>query len=184
MSASYGRRCRDVNGPPAAAQNGLGPGRGRIWPRSDLAKLGSGQAPPSLVRPITRSGPVAFAGPELRRSFGRRTNTERLHETLHLRAGPRPRRPPSSRPRPSPPTSPAPARPSRSRSTPSGPRPTARTTGIGLNYQSIGSGGGIQQIQAKTVDFGATDAPLKGQALDEGRPRPVPDRASAASSPW
>ncbi|MGC2049409.1 MAG: phosphate ABC transporter substrate-binding protein PstS, partial [Gallionella sp.] len=33
-------------------------------------------------------------------------------------------------------------------------------TGIGLNYQSIGSGGGIKQILAKTVDFGATDSPM------------------------
>lgn len=33
-------------------------------------------------------------------------------------------------------------------------------TGIGMNYQSIGSGGGIKQILAKTVDFGATDAPM------------------------
>ena len=33
-------------------------------------------------------------------------------------------------------------------------------TGIGLNYQSIGSGGGIQQIKNKTVDFGASDKPL------------------------
>ncbi|MFM9458699.1 substrate-binding domain-containing protein, partial [Streptomyces europaeiscabiei] len=40
------------------------------------------------------------------------------------------------------------------------------TTGIGLNYQSIGSGGGIKQIKAKTVDFGATDAPLTGAELD------------------
>ncbi|MCX7323312.1 MAG: phosphate ABC transporter substrate-binding protein PstS [Hyphomicrobiales bacterium] len=38
-------------------------------------------------------------------------------------------------------------------------------TGIGLNYQSIGSGGGIRQIRAKTVDFGATDAPVKGDEL-------------------
>ena len=38
-------------------------------------------------------------------------------------------------------------------------------TGIGLNYQSIGSGGGIKQIQAKTVTFGATDAPLSGADL-------------------
>jgi phosphate transport system substrate-binding protein len=38
-------------------------------------------------------------------------------------------------------------------------------TGNGLNYQSIGSGGGIRQIKAKTVDFGATDAPLKGEDL-------------------
>src|SRR6202789_2888865 len=33
-------------------------------------------------------------------------------------------------------------------------------TGIGLNYQAIGSGGGIAQIKAKTVTFGATDKPL------------------------
>ena len=42
-----------------------------------------------------------------------------------------------------------------------------KETGSGLNYQSIGSGGGIKQIQAKTVDFGATDAPLKGAQLDK-----------------
>jgi phosphate transport system substrate-binding protein len=40
-------------------------------------------------------------------------------------------------------------------------------TGIGLNYQSIGSGGGIKQILAKTVTFGASDAPLSGQELDD-----------------
>ena len=34
-------------------------------------------------------------------------------------------------------------------------------SGIGMNYQSIGSGGGIKQILAKTVDFGATDSPMK-----------------------
>jgi phosphate transport system substrate-binding protein len=39
-------------------------------------------------------------------------------------------------------------------------------TGIGLNYQSIGSGGGIKQIEAKTVDFGASDMPLKPEDLD------------------
>src|SRR6202142_1253410 len=38
-------------------------------------------------------------------------------------------------------------------------------TGIGLNYQSIGSGGGIAQIKAKTVDFGASDMPLKPEDL-------------------
>ena len=38
-------------------------------------------------------------------------------------------------------------------------------SGIGLNYQSIGSGGGIRQIRARTVDFGATDAPIKGEDL-------------------
>ena len=40
-------------------------------------------------------------------------------------------------------------------------------TGIGMNYQSIGSGGGIKQIKAKTVDFGASDKPLKVEELDK-----------------
>ncbi len=40
-----------------------------------------------------------------------------------------------------------------------------KETGNGLNYQSIGSGGGIKQIKAATVTFGATDAPLKGDEL-------------------
>lgn len=40
-------------------------------------------------------------------------------------------------------------------------------TGTKLNYQSIGSGGGIRQIKANTVDFGASDAPLKAEELDE-----------------
>ncbi len=39
-------------------------------------------------------------------------------------------------------------------------------TGIGLNYQSIGSGGGIKQIEASTVDFGASDMPLEVADLD------------------
>jgi len=39
-------------------------------------------------------------------------------------------------------------------------------TGIGLNYQSIGSGGGIKQIKAKTVTFGASDKPLELSELD------------------
>jgi phosphate transport system substrate-binding protein len=42
-----------------------------------------------------------------------------------------------------------------------------KETGVGLNYQSIGSGGGIKQIIAQTVTFGATDAPLKGDDLDK-----------------
>jgi phosphate transport system substrate-binding protein len=42
-----------------------------------------------------------------------------------------------------------------------------KETGIGLNYQSIGSGGGIKQIQAKTVTFGASDMPLKAADLDK-----------------
>jgi phosphate transport system substrate-binding protein len=42
----------------------------------------------------------------------------------------------------------------------------AKATGVQLNYQSIGSGGGIAQIKAKTVDFGASDAPLKPEDLN------------------
>jgi len=40
-------------------------------------------------------------------------------------------------------------------------------TGVGLNYQSIGSSGGIRQINARTVTFGATDAPVSGENLDK-----------------
>jgi phosphate transport system substrate-binding protein len=40
-----------------------------------------------------------------------------------------------------------------------------KTTGARLNYQSVGSGAGIQQIRAKTVDFGASDMPLSDDAL-------------------
>jgi len=42
-----------------------------------------------------------------------------------------------------------------------------KDTGVGLNYQSIGSSGGIRQINAKTVAFGATDAPVSGENLDK-----------------
>ena len=42
-----------------------------------------------------------------------------------------------------------------------------KQTGVGLNYQSIGSSGGIRQINSKTVTFGATDAPVKGEDLDK-----------------
>jgi len=42
-----------------------------------------------------------------------------------------------------------------------------KETGNGLNYQSIGSGAGIKQIQAKTVTFGATDMPLKPDTLEK-----------------
>ena len=42
-----------------------------------------------------------------------------------------------------------------------------KETNIGLNYQSIGSGGGIKQIKAKTVTFGASDMPLKAADLEE-----------------
>lgn len=43
----------------------------------------------------------------------------------------------------------------------------SKATGNRINYQSIGSGGGIKQITAKTVDFGASDAPLKPDALEK-----------------
>ncbi|MBS0496914.1 MAG: phosphate ABC transporter substrate-binding protein PstS [Proteobacteria bacterium] len=42
-----------------------------------------------------------------------------------------------------------------------------KATGIRLNYQSIGSGGGIKQIKAKTVDFGASDKPLTVEELEK-----------------
>jgi phosphate transport system substrate-binding protein len=42
-----------------------------------------------------------------------------------------------------------------------------KESGSGVNYQSIGSGAGIKQIQAKTVTFGATDAPLKADQLEK-----------------
>ena len=40
-------------------------------------------------------------------------------------------------------------------------------TGINVNYQSIGSGGGLAQIKAATVDFGASDAPMKPAELQK-----------------
>lgn len=42
-----------------------------------------------------------------------------------------------------------------------------RETGVGLNYQSIGSSGGIRQIRARTVTFGGTDAPVSGADLEK-----------------
>ena len=42
-----------------------------------------------------------------------------------------------------------------------------KETGVGMNYQSIGSGGGIAQIKAKTVDFGASDMPLQPEQLEK-----------------
>src|SRR5215469_5823771 len=44
----------------------------------------------------------------------------------------------------------------------------AAKTGLRMNYQSIGSGGGIKQINEKTVDFGASDMPLKPADLEKG----------------
>jgi phosphate transport system substrate-binding protein len=40
-----------------------------------------------------------------------------------------------------------------------------KATGVRVNYQSVGSGAGVRQIKSKTVDFGATDAPLKDEEL-------------------
>src|SRR6478672_9652656 len=42
-----------------------------------------------------------------------------------------------------------------------------KQSGEGVNYQSIGSGAGIKQIQARTVTFGATDMPLKPEQLEK-----------------
>ncbi len=42
-----------------------------------------------------------------------------------------------------------------------------KATGIRLNYQSIGSGGGVRQIKNRTVEFGASDAPLPPKKLEE-----------------
>ena len=42
-----------------------------------------------------------------------------------------------------------------------------KQTGVGLNYQSIGSSGGIRQINSDTVTFGATDAPVRGEELEK-----------------
>jgi len=42
-----------------------------------------------------------------------------------------------------------------------------RETGVSLNYQSIGSSGGIRQINSRTVTFGATDAPVNGEELNK-----------------
>ena len=50
-----------------------------------------------------------------------------------------------------------------------------KETGIGLNYQSIGSGGGIKQIKAKTVTFGASDMPLT--------PARISTRSASCNSP-
>lgn len=47
-----------------------------------------------------------------------------------------------------------------------------KSTGVRINYQSIGSGAGIQQLKAKTVDFGASDAPLSDEEI-KSMPAPV-----------
>ena len=58
-----------------------------------------------------------------------------------------------------------------------------KETGVGLNYQSIGSGGGIKQIDAKTVTFGATDMPLKTRDVEKNGLVQFPDRDRRRSCP-
>jgi phosphate transport system substrate-binding protein len=49
----------------------------------------------------------------------------------------------------------------------------AAKTGVKINYQSIGSGGGIRQLSEQTVDFGASDAPMTDEELSRARGGPV-----------
>jgi phosphate transport system substrate-binding protein len=49
----------------------------------------------------------------------------------------------------------------------------AQTTGVKINYQSIGSGGGIRQLSEQTVDFGASDGPMSDQELAAAKGGPV-----------
>ena len=58
-----------------------------------------------------------------------------------------------------------------------------KNTGVEINHQSIGSGGGIKQIEWRTVTFGATDAPLVGADLENSASRSFP-WLWAASCPW
>ena len=44
-----------------------------------------------------------------------------------------------------------------------------KVTGVQLNYQSIGSGGGVRQITERTVDFGASDDPMKPEQLQKDK---------------
>ncbi len=62
----------------------------------------------------------------------------------------------------------------------------AATTGVKINYQSIGSGGGIRQLSEQTVDFGASDAPMTDAEIDamaaDLKPIVVPDLVLFAES--
>src|SRR3982750_4393228 len=49
----------------------------------------------------------------------------------------------------------------------------ATKTGVKINYQSIGSGGGIRQLSEQTVDFGATDAPMSDAELAKAKGGPI-----------
>ena len=71
------------------------------------------------------------------------------------------------------------ARPSRTRST-QWFADYATSTGIKINYQSIGSGGGIRQLSEQTVDFGASDSPMSDQELANAKGGPF----SASTPSW
>ena len=49
----------------------------------------------------------------------------------------------------------------------------AAKTGVKINYQSIGSGGGIRQLSEQTVDFGATDAPMSDAEMAKAKGGPI-----------
>jgi len=49
----------------------------------------------------------------------------------------------------------------------------AAKTGVKINYQSIGSGGGIRQMQEQTVDFGASDGPMKDDEITKAKGGPI-----------
>src|SRR2546422_4839965 len=60
----------------------------------------------------------------------------------------------------------------------------AAERGVQINYQSIGSGGGIRQFIAKTVDFGASDGPMTDDQIVQagGRVLPIPMGGGAGGS--
>src|SRR5512142_2257470 len=49
----------------------------------------------------------------------------------------------------------------------------AQQTGVKINYQSIGSGGGIRQLSEETVDFGASDAPMTDAEMAKAKGGPI-----------
>src|SRR5205085_878133 len=49
----------------------------------------------------------------------------------------------------------------------------AQQTGVKINYQSIGSGGGIRQLSEQTVDFGASDSPMSDDELSKAKGGPI-----------
>src|SRR2546423_8938506 len=49
----------------------------------------------------------------------------------------------------------------------------ARQTGVRINYQSIGSGGGIRQLSEQTVDFGASDSPMSDDEMSKAKGGPI-----------